>query len=46
MLNWFARKLKKVHEKDNEKGFTLIEILVVIVLHFHKQPRRPVPRPN
>jgi type IV pilus assembly protein PilA len=34
MLNWFARRLKEVHEKDakGEKGFTLIELLVVVII--------------
>ena len=34
MLDWFARRLKEVQEKDKtgQKGFTLIELLVVILI--------------
>ena len=34
MLNWFARRLKEVQEKDKtgQGGFTLIELLVVVII--------------
>jgi len=30
MLHWLARRLKEAQEKDNEKGFTLIELVSVM----------------
>ena len=34
MLNWFARRLKEVQDKDKtgQGGFTLIELLVVVII--------------
>jgi type IV pilus assembly protein PilA len=32
MLHWFAKRLKEVQEKDGEKGFTMIELLVVVII--------------
>ena len=34
MLNWFARRVKEVQEKDKtgQGGFTLIELLVVVII--------------
>ena len=34
MLDWFARRLKEVQEKDKtgQGGFTLIELLVVVII--------------
>src|SRR5215210_2487470 len=33
MLQFFARKLKELHEVDrDERGFTLIELLIVIII--------------
>jgi Prokaryotic N-terminal methylation motif len=47
MLHFFARRLKELHEaKADERGFTLIELIVVITLPFHKLPRRSELRPN
>ena len=38
MLHFFAKRLAELHEKQrDERGFTLIEILVVITFPFHKQ---------
>jgi type II secretory pathway pseudopilin PulG len=30
MLHWLARRLKEAQEKYNEKGFTLIELVIVM----------------
>src|ERR687889_1499593 len=33
MLQFFARRLKELHEKkQDERGFTLIELLIVIII--------------
>jgi hypothetical protein len=29
MLHWFARRPKETQEKDNEKGFMLIGLLIL-----------------
>jgi hypothetical protein len=44
MLYRLACRLKAAQE--DEKGFTLVELLVVITLPFHKRLCSPEPLPN